>query len=118
MSHETLLADELKDLKLDEDRQVFVGDDGDLAITHGVETVQQSVAINSGSVLRPLVGEPITTETLENAQTELLGVLQADPQVADVRRLEITEVNQQTNTVKIRIFVGFNNEFEITADVQ
>lgn len=117
MSHETLLADELKDLKLDKDRQIFEGDEGDIALTHGVETVQQSIVINSGGVLRPLVGEPLTTETLENAQTELLEVLRNDPQVADVRRLEITEINQQTNTVKISVFVGFNNQFEIEATV-
>lgn len=112
-----LVADELRDLKLDEDRQVFVAADKDLGQTSGVETVQQSLAINSGSVLRPLVGSPLTAETLEDAQQQVVEILRDDPQINDVRRVEITEVNAVENKVEMRIFVGFNNEFDIEVDL-
>lgn len=117
MTHEGLVADELRDIALDSDRQVSLGADGDLKTVHGIETVQQSVMIHAGQVLRPLVGGQLTAERIEDVEATLLNTLQSDPQVSDVRRVVIDEVDQANNEITIKIFVGFNNEYEIGVTV-
>jgi hypothetical protein len=108
-----LPGDEIHDLKLDRNRQVFVDDTGDLAQTVGVETVEQSVAIEAGDVLRPLVGEPLQNQTYEDIQQTLLEVLRADPQIDNVQRVEVSRVNKSSGTVFVDIFVDYNTSFEI-----
>lgn len=107
---------DLHDIKLDENRQVFVGADGDLALTEGVGTVEQSVAIEAGQVLRPLVGEPITGSTFEDVQAELQEILSTDPQVENVNRVDIVSVNRSTSTVDVEVFVEHNNSFTLSVD--
>lgn len=113
-----ILGDELHDLRLDDNRQVEIGGDGDFRLTSGVETVEQSVAIEAGAVLRPLIGEPLTGTTYEDVQEELRQILSRDPQIETVQRVEIVTVNRSDGTVTIEVFVSYNNSFEINVPVQ
>jgi hypothetical protein len=110
----TLQADELTDMRLNEDREIEVGGDNDWRTTSGVGTIKQSVGISAGGVLSELIGEPVTPETFEDVQEEVQKVLSRDPQIANVRRVKITEVNVTDNTVSMQVFVDNNNDFEIT----
>lgn len=118
MTHHDISGDEVHDLRLDGNRQVEVGADGDLRITHGIETVEQSVAIEAGQVLRPLIGGPLTGETYEDVQEELRDILSRDPQIENVQRVEITEVNRSTGNVTVEVFTSYNNSFELGVTVQ
>lgn len=112
-----LVADELRDLELDENRQVFVDDTGDLSKTSGLETIEQSVMLNASNVLRPLVGQPISGDTLESVQSKLEDVFDADPQISSVRRVNVTEIDESNGRVTVRVFLTNNNDFEIGVDV-
>lgn len=112
-----LLADELHDLRVDQDRQIQIGSDGDLEQTSGVETIEQSVMLEVGDEVKPLIGEPIDGPTLEDIQSSIRDVLRRDPQLESVRRVEITEVNLNTSTVSVSVFVENNNEFSIEVDL-
>lgn len=107
------MADSVTDLQIDSDRQVFLGDDGDLATVSGIPNVEQSVAIEAGDVLRPLIGEPMTDETFGDVEAELEQVLSRDPQIDSVERVNVTKVNTSTGTVTVSVFTSFNNSFEI-----
>lgn len=109
----SLSGDTLRDLKLNQDRQIHLGGDGDLAVTDGIETVQQSVAINAGDVLRPLIGEPLEGSSYEEITGELEAVLSRDPQIDSVHRVEVSEVNRTDGTVSVRVFTSYNNSFDL-----
>lgn len=114
----SLSGDELRDLKLDEDRTVSTGADGDLELTGGIETVEQSVGISGGAVLRPLVGEPVNAETFSDIESELQTVLERDPQIEAVNRVEVFEVDRSVGEVSVRVFTEYNNSFELNLDAQ
>lgn len=111
------MADELRDVYIDENRQVQVGADGDLRLTSGIGTVEQSVSIGGANVLRPLIGEPIDDDTFHDIEAELFEILDSDPQIEEVTRVEITEVNRSTGTVSVQVFTRYNNDFNLDVDV-
>lgn len=112
------MADSVTDLRLDGDRTVSVGDDGDLETVSGIRAVEQSAAIHAGSALRALVGEPVTAKKLSEAQTRLREHLESDPQLDDVQRVVIDNVDKDAGTVGVRVFVGINNEFTLDLEAQ
>lgn len=110
----SLLADELQDLEMDTDnRQVFVDDTGDLSLTSGLRTVEQSIAISAGDVLRPLIGQPIRDKTFRDIEAELQRVLNRDLQIDDVQRVNVTQVDRTAGTVFVEIVTPLNNTYEI-----
>lgn len=112
-----LEMDTLIDLRLDGDREVQVGADGDLETVSGVENLEQSAAIHAGQAVRPLIGEPITEQTLSRAQSALTDFLQEDPQLSDVQRVVIDNIDRKQNRVEVRVFVGANNDFRLNIDL-
>ena len=107
------MADSLTDLEVNEDRQVHLGQDNDLSTVTGIDTVKQSLALNAGDVLRPLIGEPIQDSTFADAEAEITERLQEDPQVEGPDRVDITRVNTSTGTVFVEVFTSYNESFEI-----
>lgn len=113
-----LAGDSLRDLRLNEDREIEVGPENDLRQTSGIDTVEQSVAIHAGATLRPLIGEPLTDQTYADIEAEVTEVLQNDPQIEDVTRVSIRTVNKSDGTVTLEVFTSYNNSFEISPNVQ
>lgn len=110
----SLVADELTDMRLNEDKEIEVGGDNDIRTVSGIDTVMQSVMIGAGGALADLVGQPVTPETFEDVQEQVRQVLVRDPQISNVRRVDITEVDSTEGTVSMRVFVDNNNDYEIT----
>lgn len=102
------------DVAIDENREVFVGPDGDLATVDGTRLVEQSVGIAASSAVRPLIGEPIRASTYERAQSKLTAAFQDESVVDDVRRVEITSVNKSAGTVDVEVFVSYDESFDAT----
>lgn len=111
------MADELHDLKIRQNRQIYIGPDNDLALTSGLGTVEQSLGITAGDVLRPLIGEPITGTTYADIEARLEDALSRDPQISNVQRVDVAEVNRSINTVTINVFTAYNNSFELDITV-
>lgn len=110
---EHLSGDNLRDLRLDEDRTVTVADDGDFELTSGIETVEQSVGISAGAAVRPLIGEPVSGTLYEDIRQEIEEALEDDPQIETVNRASVTEVNTATGEVTVEVFTEYNNSFEM-----
>lgn len=111
-------GDNLRDLRINEDREVEVGADGDLRQTSGIDTVEQSVAIHAGEVLRPLIGEPLTDQTYADIEAEVATILRRDPQIENVDKVSIQTVNKSSGTVTLEVFTSYNNSFTIEPNVQ
>ena len=114
----SISGDEIHDLKLNRDREIQLNAEGDLALTNGIETIEQSVAIHAGDVLRPLIGEPLTDQLYEDIEAEVEQVLRRDPQIASVQRVSIQRVNKRNGTVTLDVFTSYNNSFTIQPTVQ
>lgn len=110
-------GDEIRDVYLNENREVELDADNDLRLTSGIGTVEQSVAINAGSVLRQLIGEPLTDSSYADIEAELTDALSEDPQIESVVRVNITEVNKAQGSVTLEVFTSYNNSFEIEPTV-
>lgn len=108
-----LLADELRDMRLDANKQIRIGSDGDWELTDGIETVEQSVMLETSDILKPLIGEPLDGPTFEDIQSSVAEVLDDDPQIESVNRVNITTVNTDTGVVTLDVFTEFNNSFTI-----
>jgi hypothetical protein len=107
---------ELQDAKLNQDREVFLNDQNDIATTSGDETVEQSVAIAVGNEIRGLIGGPITGTTLQQIQQRISEAIANDPQAVDPLRVEVTEVNKQDNSVAVRVITA-QADYQLTVDV-
>lgn len=107
-------GDNIIDLELNTDRQVSVGGGGDLKQTSGIDTVEQSVAIHAGEVLRPLIGNPLTDQLYGDIEAEVEEILANDPQIANVDRVNILSVNKTNGTVKLDVFTSYNQSFQIS----
>jgi hypothetical protein len=112
-----LQADTLRDLKLDSDRQIQVGATGDWELTEGLETVEQSVGIHASEAVRPLIGEQIDGQTLEDVQNVVERTLSRDPQIEDVKRVNVTEINLADQRITVKVFTGLDNTFDLDIDV-
>lgn len=113
-----LLADELRDMRLGPNKQINIGSDGDWELTSGVETVEQSVMLEASEVLKPLIGEPLGGATYEDIQSSLSEILEDDPQIASVNRVNITSVNTDTGVITLDVFTEFNNSFTINVPTE
>lgn len=107
------MVDYLKDIKLDEDRTISVGGDGDLETTSGEDTVEQSVAIGVGGAIRSLIGEPLSAAVYEDVQSEIEDALRSDPQIDSVSRVDITEINKADGSVTVEVHSSLNESFEL-----
>lgn len=106
-------GDELYDLRLNGDRQIELGADGDLRITNPIETVEQSVMIHVGDAVRQLVGEPLTAQSYTDAESRIRQAIERDTQIDDIRRVEVTRVNKQNGTVDVDVYVSYNESFTL-----
>lgn len=106
-------GDNITDLEVGRDREVFVGADGDLSTVSGQPQVEQSVALDASSALRTLIGEPLTGGTYERAQSALTDAFQRDTQIADVRRVEVKTVDRADGLVTVEVFVNYDESFDV-----
>lgn len=112
-----IAADVPVDLRIDGDRQVGLGDTGDLDLTVGLDNLAQSVTVALGDQLRSLVGEPITPTKINVVESNVLSVLQNDVQISNVRSVEVSEINTSTDTVTLDCVVDYNNSFELPVEI-
>jgi len=106
-------GDPLYDLRLNTDRQVEIGADGDLRITNPIETVEQSVMIQAGNAVRDLIGKPLNGGTYTEAEGEITKAIERDTQIDDVVQVTVTKVNKATGSVFVKVFVSYNESFEL-----
>lgn len=105
------------DLKLDSNREIVFNNSGDLALVEGADMIAQSTMVDAGSVVRPLVGEPITSSTLKDVEAELKRSFNRDPYLDDdVLRVEVDTIYKDENRVSVIAQTSANDEFQVSID--
>lgn len=102
------------DLDLDSNRDTHLDETNDLAVTSGVEQLQQSVGIDVMDELEDFVAGRLTGENIGRLEERIRQGLDADPQLSDVRNVTIEQFNRQNNTVQIGVHVVENEDFTLT----
>jgi len=95
----------MKDLYLTENRDITQTSQNDLREVSGIENVVQSVGIQLAAESRQLLGEQITGERLRQFGNSVEEALLADPEVESVESLTISEIDRESNTVRVEATV-------------
>lgn len=105
--------DYLRDLKINENRDIDTDQANDLALTEGPENLAQSVDIEAYDAVERFVGEKITATSIALLEEDLSQVLDADPQVGEVRTVSVVEFDKRHETVTAEVELTQNDSFEI-----
>jgi len=95
----------MKDLYLTDNRDITQTSQNDLREVSGIENVVQSVGIQLAGEARQLLGEQITGEGLRRFGNSVEQALLADPEVESVESLAISEIDRESNTVRVEATV-------------
>lgn len=101
------------DLDLNEQRDVHLDGANDLALTSGIEQLQQSTAIDVFDELQAFVGGRLTGENLGLLEERVRQGLNDDPQLADIRNVTVEEYDRGAQTVTLAISVVGDDDFEL-----
>lgn len=101
------------DVDLNTDKDIHLDGANDLALTSGIEQLQQSVAIDVFDELQNFIGGRLTGETLGLLEERVRQALDDDPQLSTVRSVDILEYNRGTQSVTISIEVIDDEDFTI-----
>lgn len=104
------------DLDLNEGKDVHLDGTNDLALTSGVEQLQQSVAIDVMDELRDFVTGRLTGRNIGQLEERIASGLNDDPQVDTVRSVSLDTFNRQNNTVEITVHVVENDDFTLEVE--
>lgn len=101
------------DFDLNEDKDTHLDGANDLALTSGVEQLQQSVGIDVMDELRDIVGGRLTGQNIGKLEERISRALNEDPQLASVRSVTLETYNRDTSTVEITAHVVQNDDFTL-----
>lgn len=107
------MPDYPSDLDLNQNRDIHLNGANDLALTSGVENLQQSVGIDVMDELSDFVAGRLTGENIGRLEERIRDGLDSDPQLSDVRNVTIDQFDRQTDTVEISVHVVENEDFTL-----
>lgn len=106
--------DTLNDLYLNQNRDIEMTDQNDLRLTHGIQTVEQSLGISLGGEAQSLIGEQLTGSQVRSFIDSVESEVDRDPQIESLDFIELQTINKQNNTLTMTLRTTANNEFEVT----
>jgi hypothetical protein len=102
-----------QDAKIGADKNVII-ENGDIVLTDGTETVEQSIAIGIGNAIARNVGSPVTSENLTEIQLSIAEALESDPILDSVTQASIERITTD-GAITFNVRTSFNDgEFELT----
>jgi ethanolamine utilization protein EutA (predicted chaperonin) len=105
--------DEISDLQLNVDRDIYLNGTNDLSLTEGIETVEQSVGIELGAETTQLLGTQLDGANLRKFGADVERRLNNDPQISTVEDISITSVNQNEGFVEFSVRTVEDETFTI-----
>ena len=107
------MVDYPTDLDINEERDVHLDAGNDLAVTSGVEQLQQSVAIDVLDELQDFVAGRLTGQNIGQLEEAIRKGLDEDPQIGAVRTVTIDTFNRESSTVTIDVSVVEDDNFTL-----
>lgn len=104
-----------QDIELDANREIEIGSDGDISLVDGVALIKQSTVVYAGSVLRPLIGEPVTGNIINDVEAELRKSLDDNPYLDDdVRRVSVDRIYKDANRIEVSVQTSADEDLALT----
>jgi hypothetical protein len=104
------------DLDLGNDKDIHLDSGNDLALTGGVQQLQQSVAIDVMDELDEFISGRLNGENIGLLEESLREALNDDPQLSEVRNVIIQEFNRESGIVSIDVHVVENEDFSLSVE--
>lgn len=101
------------DLRLNESKDIYIDAAGDIATVGGFEQLQQSVALDALDALEDFIGDGITGRNVGLLEERVTRALTRDEQVGEVRTVNVTEYNQESNIVSVEVELVENDDFTL-----
>jgi hypothetical protein len=92
-----------RDLKLNVDKHVGVDGEGDLATTSGVETIEQSIAINLSEPAQEVIGNRTSGATIERFESRISELPAVDEAVSRVVDVSVEQIDTRDNTIAVAV---------------
>lgn len=107
------MVDYPTDLDLESDKDIHLDGANDLALVSGKAQLEQSVAIDVMDEIQAFIGGRVTGQNIGLLEEVLREALEDDPQLEDIRSINIEEYNRQTEKLTISIVTTENDEFTL-----
>jgi hypothetical protein len=107
------MVDYPTDLQLNGDKDIFLDGANDLATVSGVRQLEQSVAIDVMDEIQNFIGGRVTGKNIGLLEERVRQGLNDDPQLSEVRQVNVREYDRRTDEIKIDIIVSQNDDFTI-----
>lgn len=101
------------DLDLNSDKDIHLNGANDLALTSGVAQLEQSVAIDVMDVLDDFIGGRVTGTNIGLLEERVRQALNDDPQLDEVRSVEIVEYDRRTDEVMMEVLTIKDDDFTL-----
>ena len=101
------------DIRLNENKDIYIDAAGDIATIGGFEQLQQSVALDALDVLIDFIGSGITGRNVGLLEERVTRALADDEQVGEVRTVNVTEYNQESGIVRVEVELVENEDFTL-----
>lgn len=110
------MADYPTDLDLNSDKDIHIDAANDLATVSGIRQLTQSVAIDAMDEIQDFIGGRVTGKNVGLLEERLRQGLNDDPQLSEVRSVNLTEYDKQAGTITIEILTIENEDFTLEVD--
>lgn len=107
------MPDYLQDLDLNSDGDIHTDDGNDLALTSGLDNLEQSININAGNAVEDFIGGNVNGTKIAILEERLTNALDADPQVSSVQDVSLEQFDKQTNSLSLDVLVEENENFTL-----
>lgn len=105
------------DILLNSDKDIAIDSANDIGLISGIRQLSQSVALDVMDEIPDIVGGRVTGQNIGLLEEKIRRGLNEDPQLSEVRSVNITEFNRQSNTLSMEVLVVDNDDFTLE-DVQ
>lgn len=95
------------DMAIDEDRQVFLGDEGDMQTVEGFDYIAQSLVIAIGDDIRKLIAGPTTQTDIKRLEGIIEEAIMDESFISSVSTVRVTEVSD--NKVDVTVLTDVND---------
>lgn len=101
------------DLDLNKNKDIYIDSANDLALTSGIQQLQQSVAIDVMDITRQFIGQQLTGTQVGLLEERVERSLNNDEQVAEVQTVNLVEFDRRDNSIELDIIVVKDEDFTL-----
>lgn len=105
------------DAELNEQKDIFVDEAGDISLVSGIDQLAQSVGIDIFDETQDFTGSKLTGLTIGRLEAQIRDGLDNDPQLDDIVSVTIRSFDEEAGNVFIEVVTTANNEFTLPIEL-